>query len=62
MITIMVMINIMKMEIADDENYNVTDNKELLFLIIRNGPSYDYQILSFLYRKNEPFVVVAGIS
>ena len=28
MITIMVMINIMKMEIADDENYNVTDNKE----------------------------------
>lgn len=47
MITIMVMINIMKMEIADDENYNVTDNKELLFLIIRNGPSYDYQILSF---------------
>ena len=43
----MVMINIMKMEIADDENYNVTDNKELLFLIIRNRPSYDYQILSF---------------
>ena len=62
----MVMINIMKMKmIMLMITISGTITKTIIFmiLIIRNGPSYDYQILSFYYnRKNEPFVVVAGIS
>lgn len=60
LITIMVMINIMKMKMV---MLMITMTKTIMTLIIRNGPSYDYQISSFYYnRKNEPFVVVAGIS
>ena len=40
----------------------ITITKTIMILIIRNGSSSDYQILFFYYRKNEPFVVVAGIS
>ena len=40
----------------------ITITKRIMILIIRNGSSYDYQILFFHYGKNEPFVVVAGIS
>ena len=53
------MINIMKMKmIMLMITRTRTRTKTIIILKIRNGPSYDYQILSLYYnRKNEPLML-----